>query len=197
MIRSSINSGLSVVALAAATGLAAPATAQQAQTVTLLGQADRVCTLSAPELGSGPIENFAVPSGGVYTVQELADPNTLTTRAASLTLNMAAMCNSVHRIVVTSENSGLWRQGAPSSAIGFGTAVPYRLDLSWADENPSMIADAATRQAREWQLLVGRPNAGGIEMTFEIQAGATNAGTGAPMVSGGYSDVVTVSVEAQ
>lgn len=196
MIRPFTSSGLQLVAFAA-TGFAAPASAQQVQTVTLLGLAERACVLSAPELGSGSIENFAVPSGSVYTVQELADPNTLTTRAARLTLNMAAMCNGVHRIVVTSENSGLWRQGAPSQPAGFGTGVPYRLTLSWAGENPYLDADASSRQAREWQLLVGRPNAGGIEMTFEIQAGATNAGIGAPMVAGAYSDVVTVSVEAQ
>lgn len=165
--------------------------------MTLAATADRVCTLSTPELGSGPLENFAIPSGSVYAVQQLSDPNTLTTRAARLTLNMDAMCNSVHRLVITSENSGLWRQGTPTSPAGFGTAVPYRLGLSWANENPSLLADATVRQSREWLLLVGRPNAGVIEMQFEIDAGATNAGTGAPMVAGSYADVVTLTVESQ
>ena len=30
-----------------------------------------------------------------------------------------------------------------------------------------------------------------------IDAGATNAGTGAPLLAGSYSDVVTVTVESQ
>ena len=195
MIHAPSFTALSVVALTI--GLAAPATAQQAQGVTLEGSADRLCVLSAPELGAGPLENFSVPTGNVYSVEQLADPNTLTTRAARMTLSMAAMCNGVHRLVVTSENSGLWRQGTPSSAVGFGTGVPYRLNLAWADENPSLNADASIRQARQWLVLVGRPNAGAIELEFEIDAGATNAGTGAPMVAGAYADVLTLTVESQ
>ena len=186
---------LSVVALTI--GLAAPAMAQQVQDVTLLGSADRLCALSAPELGVGPLENFSVPSGSVYSVEQLADPTTLTTRAARMTLSMDAMCNGVHRLIISSENSGLWRRGAPTSSSGFGTGVPYRLNLAWADENPSLTADASIRQAREWLILVGRPNAGTIELEFEIDAGATNAGTGAPMVAGSYADVLTLTVESQ
>ena len=186
-----------MVVFSTSIALAAPAMAQQMQSVTLLGEADRVCTLSSPELGNGPIENFSVPSGGVYSVEQLADPTTLTTRAARINLTMAAMCNGVHRVVVRSENSGLWRQGITADAVGFGTAVPYSIDLSWADESPTLLADGSTRQLREWQILIGRPNAGDIEIDFSIQAGATNAGTGAPMVSGGYSDVVTLTVESQ
>ena len=197
MFRFPTSFALSVAALSAVTGLAAPSQAQQSQSITLLGESGRACTLTAPELGTGPLENFGVPSGSVYAVSELADPATLTTRAARLNLTMDAMCNGVHRLVVTSENSGLWRQGGPTTAVGFGTAVPYRIDLSWADENPSLLADASTRQLREWQVLVGRPNAGEIQLDFNIQAGATNAGTGAPMVAGGYSDVVTLTVESQ
>ena len=195
MTRSVFNIGLSVAFVAA--GLAAPAMAQQTQSVVLSATADRACTLSAPELGAGPIENFAIPSGGVYSVQQLADPNTLTTRAARLTLSMDAMCNGVHRLVISSQNSGLWRQGVPTNPSGFGTGVPYRLDLNWADANNSLLADASVRQARQWLILVGRANAGVIEMEFAIAAGATNAGTGAPMVAGGYADVVTLTVESQ
>lgn len=163
----------------------------------MTASADRFCTLSSPELGSGPLENFAVPSGSVYAVQQLADPNTLTTRAARLTLSMDAVCNSVHRLVVTSENSGLWRQGALTNPAGFGTAVPYSLGLNWAGENPNLLADATVRQNREWLLLIGRPNAGAITLEFEIDAGATNAGQGAPMVAGSYADVVTLTMESQ
>lgn len=195
MVHTPSITALSVVVLTI--GLAAPAMAQQAQDVTLLGTADRICALSAPELGAGPLENFSVPSGSVYSVEQLADPTTLTTRAARLTLSMDAMCNGVHRLIITSENSGLWRQGAPTSPSGFGTGVPYRLNLAWADENPSLTADASIRQARQWLVLVGRPNAGAIELEFEIDAGATNAGTGAPMVAGSYADVLTLTVESQ
>lgn len=197
MRRSSLSAGLTVAAFAAASGFAAPAAAQQSRTVTLLGQAGQACSLSTPTLGSGQLENFIVASGNVYAVQQLADPNTLTIRAARLSLSFDAMCNGVHRVVVTSENSGLWRSGAAASAPGFGTAVPYRVELNWADENDSLLADAASRQRREWQMLVGRPNAGELALEFQIVAGETNAGLGAPMIAGGYADVLTLTVESQ
>lgn len=188
-----------MTALCASVGFTAPAAAQELQTVTLLANAESGCTLADPELATdGVLVNFVGPTGNVYRVQELADPATLTTRAAHLRLDMAAMCNSAHRVVVTSQNSGLWRTGPAPTVVGnFGTAVPYQLQISWADTNQTLVAQAVDRQERQWEILVGHPNVGALELDFNITAGQTNAGLGAPMVAGGYSDVVTVRVEPQ
>ena len=173
------------------------ALAQDSQAVTLLASADRVCSISAPVIGTGPVENFVVPTGQVFVVQQLAETTTLTTRAASLTLNLDAMCNGLHQITVSSDGSGLWLVGEGSDAEGFGTAVPFNLVLDWADEVLPILADGNSQQARQWPLIVERPNAGSLELRFEIMAGATNAGQGAPLVAGVYSDVITLKLEAQ
>lgn len=181
----------------AATGLVADAAAQSQQAVAVRGQADQICVLASPELGTGATENFNTPSGGVYVIEQLADPSTLTTRAARLTVSFEAMCNGVHRVVITSDNAGLWRTELTTPADGFGSAVPYQLQLDWADETRVLLAEAGSRQAQEWDLLVGRPNAGEILLGFSIDAGATNQGFNTPLLAGVYSDVVTVTVEAQ
>ena len=116
---------------------------------------------------------------------------------APIAAELEAMCNGPHRLTVASENAGLWRTGVSIGASGFGSAVPYRVQLGWAAENRNLIAEAASRQAVDWELLVGRPNAGDVLLDFIIDAGATNAGTGAPLLSGTYSDVLTVTVDSQ
>jgi hypothetical protein len=181
----------------AASGFAASAAAQTQQSVTVTGQTNQVCIMASPVLGDGAMENFNTPAGNVYVIQELADPSTLTTRAAQLTLSMTTMCNSVHRVVVASENAGLWRTEASAPASGFGSAVPYTLQLDWADETRSYLAEAGARQVQQWELLVGRANAGDMLLGFSIDAGATNQGFNAPLLAGVYSDVVTVTVETQ
>ncbi len=183
--------------LIGALGIAMPAAAQEVSTVTVVGSAEDQCVLGQPELGTGPVENFNSPSGAVFVVSQLTDPVTLTTRGAQLSLELEAMCNGPHRLTVASENAGLWRTGVSIGASGFGSAVPYRVQLGWAAENRNLIAEAASRQAVDWELLVGRPNAGDVLLDFIIDAGATNAGTGAPLLSGTYSDVLTVTVDSQ
>lgn len=186
-----------LVLLIGALGIAMPAAAQEISQVTLTGMADDQCILGQVETGDGPIENFDTPSGAVFTITQLTDPSTLTTRAAGLSLALGAMCNSPHRLIVESQNAGLWRTEASGLTSGFGSAVPYRLGLGWAGENRNLSAEAASRQSIEWELLIGFPAAGDVQLDFVIDAGATNAGLGAPLLSGSYSDVVTVTVESQ
>lgn len=186
-----------LVLLIGALGIAMPAAAQESSEVTLVGVAEDQCILGQAELGDGALENFENPTGAVFIVAELTDPSTLTTRAADLSLKLNAMCNSPHRLIVSSQNDGLWRTEVTGTASGFGSAVPYRLGLTWADETRDLAATAASRQAVEWEMLVGRPATGDVQLNFSIDAGSTNAGLGAPLLSGSYSDVVTVTVESQ
>lgn len=177
--------------------IAAPVAAQEQQTVTVVGEASQKCTLGQPTQGDGALTNFDTPSGSVFGITSLADPETLSTRAATITLSMAAMCNSLHRVIIASDNNGLWREGAGASPSGFGSAVPYEANLVWADQQYLLTAEASSRQTVEEQVLVGRPNTGALLIEFEINAGATNAGFGAPLLAGEYSDVLRVTLEAQ
>ena len=191
------SSRWTLVPLIGALGIAMPAAAQDSRTVIVTGVAQDRCILGQAELGDGGIHNFNSPSGAVFVISELTDPSTLTTRAAELSLALSAMCNSPHRLVLASENAGLWRTEVTTTSSGFGSAVPYRIDLGWAAENRNLVAEAASRENIEWEMLVGRPATGDVQIDFIIDAGATNAGTGAPLLSGAYSDVLTVTVESQ
>ena len=177
--------------------VAAPVWAQDQATVAVVGDANQMCTLGQPSQGSGAVSNFDTPSGTVFSITRLADPDTLTTRAANITLTMDAMCNTIHRVVLASDNNGLWRSGIGATPSGFGSAVPYTANLVWADQQYPLTAEAGDRQSVEEEMLVGRPNTGDLLIEFEINAGATNAGVGAPLLAGEYSDVLRITVESQ
>src|SRR5690606_24626070 len=129
--------------------VAAPAVAQDQATVNLAGDANQMCTLGQPSQGSGAVTNFDTPSGTVFSITRLADPDTLTTRAANITLTMDAMCNTIHRVVLASDNNGLWRTSVGATPSGFGSAVPYTANLVWADQQYPLTAEAADRQSVE------------------------------------------------
>ena len=183
-----------VVSMACVT---APAWAQDQATVAVVGDANQMCTLGQPTQDGGAQTNFDTPSGTVFSITRLADPDTLSTRAANITLTMDAMCNTIHRVVLASDNNGLWRQGVTTAPSGFGSAVPYTANLVWADQQDPLTAEASARQGVEEEMLVGRPNTGDMLIEFEINAGATNAGVGAPLLAGEYSDVLRITVESQ
>lgn len=193
----STTSSAPVIALAVATLGVSSVSAQDQQAVTVTGVAEQMCTLGLPAQGNGALVNFETPSGSVFAITQLADPDTMTTRAANITLTMGAMCNSVHRVALASDNNGLWRQGVTVASPGFGSAVPYDANLVWADQQYRLDADATSRGYVEEQVLIGRPATGDMLIEFQVRQGATNAGQGAPMLAGEYSDVLRVTVEPQ
>ncbi|MCC7267267.1 MAG: hypothetical protein IT546_07990 [Caulobacteraceae bacterium] len=186
-------------ALIAVAGGAFTFAAAQEKTVvvTVTGSAEQSCSLGQPEPDGGAQSNFDAPSGSIFSISVLGDPVTLSTRAASLTLEMEASCNSAHRVLLASDGNGLWRNGVTTPVAGFGSAVPYRASLLWADSEESLIAEAAQRRNVERELLVSGPSAGQMRLEFAIAAGDTNAGTGAPLLAGEYSDVLRVTLESQ
>lgn len=176
---------------------AAPSLAQEQQVVTVIGRAEPFCSLGLPVQGEASPVNFDSPGGSVFNVTRLTSDETLTTRAATITLDMEAMCNGVHRVVIASDNNGLWRQDTGAGRSGFGTGVPYEANLIWADRQHRLTADAANRGYVEDQMLVGRPAAGSLLIAFSIASGATNAGENAPLLAGDYSDILRLSVQPQ
>ena len=96
-------------------------------------------------------------------------------------------------------NNGLWQlsETPPDRPEGFGTAVPYDLTARWVDQVVQLSADAAIRQPRERSVPIGSPATGDLRLRFEILAGATNLAANAPMVSGAFSDTLTIILEPQ
>lgn len=193
--RHTLIAGLSGL-LAWVGGALAPALAQTQQTVQLVGAAEPLCNLGALAQASGPQVNIDVTSGAVFTVTQLADPQTLTSQAASITLAAPATCNTLHRVALASDNNGLWRTSG-GTAAGFASAVPYAAELSWSDQTHRLDATGASRGYVEESVLVGQPATGDIRIDFSIDAGSTNAGVGAPLLAGEYADVLRVIVEPQ
>jgi hypothetical protein len=186
-------------ALAAQEGAGQGATAQDSAEFLVAGRTPVVCTLtSGPGSGDG-FNNFSSADRNVYRVDQMIDAATLSTRAASFELTLNGVCNTAHRIRMESLNNGLWQlsETPPTRPAGFGTAVPYDLTARWTDQVVQISADAAIRQPRERSVPIARPASGDLRLRFEILAGATNLSANAPMVSGAYSDTLTIILEPQ
>lgn len=167
------------------------------QTVTVTGEAPRACTLGAIEQAEEQSVNFDAPAGSVFPISNLADTETLSTQAARIVLSVPAMCNGVHRVTLASDNNGLWRLDSGTVPAGFADAAPYRVDLTWADEDRALVVDATGRRYSEQQVLISRPARGDMQIAFELRTGDTNAVQGAPLVAGEYGDVLRLTVEPQ
>jgi len=163
------------------------------------GTAPVVCTLTSGPGSADGFNNFTTADRNVYRVDQMIDAATLSTRAASFELTLSGVCNTAHRIRMESLNNGLWQlsETPPARPAGFGTAVPYDLTARWTDQVVQLSADAAIRQPRERNVPIGRPASGDLLLRFEILAGATNLAANAPMVSGAYSDTLTIILEPQ
>lgn len=184
-------------AVACVAGAAAPALSQDTQVIEVIGQAEPQCNLGAAEQGSGDQLNMVATAGSVFSVSELTDSQTLSSRAAIITLDVPAMCNSIHRVALASDNNGLWLQNPTLATAGFASAVPYAADLVWSEQTYRLNADAESRGSVEESLIIGQPATGAIQIEFSIVAGASNAGFGAPLLAGDYVDVLRVIVEPQ
>ena len=163
------------------------------------GRVPQVCALASPTLASGSLNNFRTLTGSSLEVDQLTDPVTLSTRAASARISFAAICNFAHQIVLESRNNGLWRSelGLTPAPTGFSDAVPYTATLEWGPINTSLDADASDRRIRDRTQAVDQPVAGDIVLRLDIQPGATNLQTNAPLVSGVYRDTLRLTVEPQ
>ena len=181
------------------------ATASSAQDGAAVARADvngnipRFCALGEPVIDqSGQRNNIRTVNGSIVAVESLADPATLTTRAANVSLSLPTVCNTAHRITLASDNNGLWREPAvgPEPA-GFSGAVPYQLQMNWAGQRTDLDAEAQSRSAIERVAIVDQPTVGDLGLILSIQAGATGQAVNTPLLAGIYRDTVRLTVEAQ
>jgi hypothetical protein len=190
----------SIRAALALAALAAPALAQSTPggaSYAVVASAPRVCSIAQPRLEPGRLVNFRTLNGTTLTVDRLTDPATLATLAASASIGFEAVCNFPHQVVIESQNNGLWRSALTRTPEGFADAVPYGATLRWGDLTRRLEIDAENRRIVEFAVPVGKPTAGTLQLDIDIQAGAANLRTQAPLLAGVYQDTLRVTVEPQ
>lgn len=192
----SIRPPLAAILLVAA-GLAAPAVAA-AQTaapgvIPVLGQVRDLCLLGEPQVRAAGAVNLGVMSGETITIGSLVDDE-LQTRATRFDIEMPALCNTPHRVTVSSDNGGLWNAGAAVAGDEFGIAVPYTLTLDWSGRSLALNAPAATLAPIDMLVPVDQAAGDRLTLEFNIDAGASNAGANTPLAAGVYRDTVRVSL---
>jgi hypothetical protein len=167
--------------------------------MTVNASVPRSCTIGAAALQPAAQVNFRGLNGSALQIDQLVDPTTLSTGAASIEVTLEATCNLPHRIRVETQNNGLW-QGAEQGGArreGFANAVPYRARIDWREDVLQLNADARVRRIAETSLLVSESRFGDIRIRLDIDAGSTNVEANAPLLAGSYGDTLRVFLEPQ
>ena len=193
---------LLICSAAAALLMAGAASAQtvSSKTMAVQGSAPQVCAVQSPTVAAtGALVNFRGLNGTTLQIDQLTDPQTLATRAASVNISFSAVCNYPHRITLESLNNGLWRNasGGAGAPTGFADGVPYTATLNWGDVVQRFEVNASSRRFSQFFVLVDKATAGAILLRLDIQSGASNLRANAPLIAGTYQDTLRVTVEPQ
>jgi len=164
----------------------------------VIGRVPQLCILGAPEISStGGSVNVLSLSSNLLRIEQLTNPETLSTEATRAEVALPAVCNASHRVSVSSRNNGLWRGTASEDAPdGFASAVPYRATVEWGDERVTLLANAEMRVESNAQLS-SSAEAGRLLLVLDILPGETNTLQQAPLVAGIYTDTLTITVEPE
>lgn len=180
-------SGIALVTMAAPAAFAQDLTTAREE-LEIFGRAEPACVTRAPAAVAGINANFdpSADSGGEIRINQLVDQTTAEPVPASITLTIPVICNSSHRVTLSSQNGGLLRDaGDPrrrQSNNGFGEFVPYQLNFAWAGQQ----RDASSEAARSIVLNVRRGAAGEATFRFALPGG------GGALLAGRYSDAVVI-----
>lgn len=187
--------------LVAGFALALPAVTAHAQNVgfDVTGSAPQVCAVQEPQLAAAATINIRSLSGNSLQIEDLVDSQTLSTKAASAEVSFDAVCTFPHRIVMQSQNNGLWRNSASgvTRPPGFADGVPYTAVLNWGDTTDQLDADATSRGSTQQVTPIGNAVVGALTIDFSVQPGASNLAANSPLLAGIYSDILTVTLEPQ
>ncbi|HWU74602.1 MAG TPA: hypothetical protein VN137_14035, partial [Sphingomonas sp.] len=111
-------------------------------------------------------------------------------RGAAINLALPVICNSAHKLTVTSANGGLLRDGGNprnrQSPTGFGEFLGYQINANWAGQTASV----QTINNNVLAIASADGGAGDMGLTITVPPG------GGPLVAGRYADTVTVQFEA-
>jgi hypothetical protein len=158
----------------------------------IAGRAPPACVLNAPTASGGQNASFSGTgaTSGEILITEFGDPLTAQPRGAAINLALPVICNSAHRLTVTSSNGGLLRDGGNArnrqSPTGFGEFVGYQISANWAGQNASV----QTSNNNVLAIATADGGAGDMGLTITVPPG------GGALVAGRYADTVTVQFEA-
>jgi hypothetical protein len=190
---------LTVLGLLGSTSAAAQSNSATTRTMTVDATVPRSCTVGAPTLQPSGQVNFKGLNGSSLQIDQLVDPTTLSTNAASIEVHFEAICNLPHRLKIETQNNGLWQvqERGLSRPSGFANAIPYRARLDWSNDVLQLNADARVRRIAESSLLVSESRLGDLRLRLDIDAGSTNVQTNAPIIAGSYGDTLRIFLEPQ
>ena len=158
----------------------------------IAGRAPPACVLNAPTASGGQNATFSGTgaTSGEIRIVEFGDPQTAQPRGAAINLALPVICNSAHRLTVTSGNGGLLRDGGNArnrqSPTGFGEFVGYQISANWAGQSASV----QTINNNVLAIATADGGAGDMGLTITVPPG------GGALVAGRYADTVTVQFEA-
>jgi hypothetical protein len=170
----------------------------QTRSFPVTGNSPNICVLQAPTVASGAQVNFRGLNGTLLQIDSLVDSTTLATNAAAVELRFDAVCNFPHQLRVEASNNGLFRSSSIVAAPqGFASAIPYQARFNWGQQTLLLNADAQIRRLNEQSIRVTDPTAGNLSMRFEIQPGASNVQSNAPVIAGNYAETLRITLEPQ
>ena len=170
----------------------------QSRSFPVTGNSPSICVLQAPTLAGGAQINFRGLNGTLLQIDSLVDPTTLAAKAASVELRFDGVCNFPHQLRVEASNNGLFRTATATAAPqGFASAIPYQARFNWGQQTLLLNADAQIRRFNEQSIQVTDPTAGNLSMRFEIQPGASNIQSNAPVIAGNYAETLRITLEPQ
>lgn len=158
--------------------------------VDVTGTAPSACVVTAPPVAVGNNARIgqSSTSASEIVINQLIDLNTGSPRATSIAVAIPIICNTAHRVLVTTASGQLTRvsDGAPPAANGFRDVLPYGLRADWA-------GFSVVRASGNAPLEVISPDgaAGDLGLSFDMPGG------GAPLVAGDYVEFITVELKAE
>ena len=180
-----------LLALAPGVALAQTTTTAASQgRLDIVGQAPNACVISSAGSAAGANAVFRSLNAGAAEVRitEMIDPQTSTARASSINILLPIICNGAHRLVLTSGNGGLLRDGGSTAASpgGFREFVPYQVSAVWSGQTAAQSSDSGPVV-----INVRDGAAGDASVTIDVPGG------GAPLIAGGYTDAVVIELQVE
>jgi len=177
-----------LLGLAPTTAFAQAATPQGR--LDIVGEAPNACVISSAGSAAGANAVFRSLAAGAAEIRitEIIDPQTSTARPSSINVLLPIICNSAHRLVLSSGNGGLLRDGGSTQPGpgGFREFVPYQVSAVWSGQS---VTSASDQGPVVINVLDGA--AGDASVTIDVPGG------GAPLVAGGYSDAVVIELRVE
>ena len=156
----------------------------------IVGVAPGACLIANPSYVAGANSTFAASGGlqGRVDITQLADPQTAEPIASSVNLAVPIICNTAHRLSLTTANGGLLRAGGAAAlapANGFREFLPYQVNATWAGQSVT----ATSRQGETAHILSSDGAAGQLDLVITVPGG------GGPMAAGQYGDDLVVRLQ--